>query len=109
MPSSGSVNRRRTLLFLPALLFWESMSTSLREIRQGLWGGRLRAPSERTLREPRCSGGRQADRFLAKKSASLATAGMTYSSLSYRSTWVAPSMTKNSFGSPAFATASRLK
>jgi hypothetical protein len=48
-------------------------------------------------------------RCLPKNSVSLATAGVTYSSLSYRSMWVAPSMTTSSLGSAAFSIASRLK
>ncbi|MDQ0757616.1 hypothetical protein QF027_000251 [Streptomyces canus] len=48
-------------------------------------------------------------RCLPKNSVSLATAGVTYSSLSYRSICVAPSMTTSSLGSAACSIASRLK
>ncbi len=51
----------------------------------------------------------QAARCLPKNATSSATAGVTYSSLSYRSIWVAPSMRTSSLGSAAFSIASLLK
>ena len=48
-------------------------------------------------------------RFFWKNSASLATTPGTYSGLSYRSTWVAPSTQCSSLGSPARSIPSWLK